>query len=48
MRVKIASGTPCRTRVPRQHAIAGGVFCFEAAMIRTIFIQKIFLKLFFS
>lgn len=35
MRVMIASGTPCRTRVPRQHAIFGGVFCSEAAMIRT-------------
>lgn len=35
MRVKIASRAPCRARVPRQHAIAGGVFCFEAAMIRT-------------
>jgi len=35
MRVKIANGIPCRTRVPRQHVIAGRVFCFEAAMIRT-------------
>lgn len=31
----IVDGTPCRARVPRQHTIFGGVFCSEAAMIRT-------------
>src|SRR5690606_19561151 len=31
----IVDGTPCRARVPRQQTIFGGVFCSEAAMIRT-------------
>ena len=32
---RLVSRAPCRVRVPQQHTSLGGVFCFEAAMIRT-------------